>query len=124
MTTKYKYYYFIEDLDITNDKIPDGVLIRQLYIKNGNYYYTKNMYVSEGKLTEIVNDIINTKNKTDKKEIIVSQTQLNQIKNKQIKIEELPRVVINKKSYFTHLLHHKNLDLTKLLKDLNNLFKD
>ncbi len=122
MTTKHKYYYFIEDLDITNDKIPDGVLIRQLYIKNGNYYYTKNMYVSEKKLTEIVNDIISSDKKTDKKELIVSQSQLNQIKNKKIKIEELPRVIINKKSYFTHLLHHKNLNLTKLLKDLNKLF--
>ncbi len=23
------YHYFIEDLDVTDDKIPDGILIRQ-----------------------------------------------------------------------------------------------
>ena len=33
------YYYFIEDLDVTNDNLPDGVLVRQYKIdKKRNIY--------------------------------------------------------------------------------------
>ena len=31
-----KYYYFIEDLDITSDNIPDGVLVRQIKLNVKN----------------------------------------------------------------------------------------
>ena len=55
-----KYYYFIEDLDITADNIPDGVLVRQfkINIKDNLIIYNKNMYLSENKLKNIIDDIV------------------------------------------------------------------
>ena len=49
-----KYYYFVEDLDVTDDGIPDGVLVRQVSIKNDFITYHKNMYISENKLIEML----------------------------------------------------------------------
>ena len=48
-----KYYYFIEDLDVTNDKIPDGILVRQVTIKNNIINYHKNMFITENTLITI-----------------------------------------------------------------------
>jgi hypothetical protein len=120
-----KYYYFIEDLDVTNDSIPDGVLIRQFTINfnNQTYNYTKNNYISKELLEKIIEDIHNSNNKTDVKPILVSQKKMNDIKNKLIDLNKIPRVIISKKSVFAYLLHKKSLDINKLLKDINKIFK-
>ena len=119
-----KYYYFIEDLDITADNIPDGVLVRQfkLNIKNNLIIYNKNMYLSDNKLKTIIDDIIDINDKKLNKTILLSVKVINEIKNKIIDFDRLPRVIISKKSDFAHLLHKKNIDSDKLVKKLNNIF--
>jgi hypothetical protein len=119
-----KYYYFIEDLDITSDNIPDGVLVRQctLNIKKKLIIYNKNIYISHDKLKIIIDDIIDINNKKINKNILISNKVMNEIKNKKLDFEKLPRVVISKKSDFAHLLHKKNIDINKLIKKLNIIF--
>jgi hypothetical protein len=120
-----KYYYFIEDLDITADNIPDGVLVRQvkLNIKNNLIIYNKNIYLSENKLKNIIDDIIISDNtKEINKPILLSNKVINYIKNKELDFEKLPRIIISKKSYFSKLLHKKNININKLLKKLNIIF--
>lgn len=119
-----KFYYFVEDLDVSGDNIPDGVLIRQLLIdsKGGYYKYTKNSYVSKEKLQEILEDIKSRSGIRNLKEILVSKATLNKIRNLNLPVDEVPRVVISKSSYFAHLLKGKQIDIMKLVKDLNKLF--
>jgi alanine racemase len=115
-----KYYYFIEDLDVTADGIPDGVLVRQVSIKDNFINYHKNMYISVKKLKEMIK--LET-SEIKHKPILVSNKIINDIKNKNVDLATIPRIVISKKSYFAQLLHKKNINQTTLLKDLNNLFK-
>jgi|LakMenE18May11ns_1017448.scaffolds.fasta_scaffold9420406_1 hypothetical protein len=121
------YYYFIEDLDVTNDNLPDGVLVRQFKIdkKRNIYHYIKNSYITDDNLVKIIDDVvIQIKNNSDNKllnTILVSNLMMNKIRNKHIPIEEIPRVAISKSSHFAHLIKGKNIDITKLIKDLTVL---
>ena len=119
-----KYYYFIEDLDITADNIPDGVLVRQfkINIKDNLIIYNKNMYLSENKLKNIIDDIVKVNDDKTNKSILLSAKVINEIKNKIIDFERLPRIIISKKSSFAKLLHNKNININKLIKKLNNIF--
>lgn len=119
-----KFYYFIEDLDVSGDNIPDGVLVRQYTINfNTKFYnYKRNTYLSMEKLKEFLEDIEDKTNKTSLKEIMVSKKTINNIKNKKIPLMDIPRVIISNKSYFAHLLKGKSINSQKLLKDLNKLF--
>lgn len=119
------YYYFIEDLDVTNDNLPDGVLVRQFKIdkKRNIYHYIKNSYITDDNLVKILDDVV-IQNNTDKKllnTILVSNLTMNKIRNKHIPIEEIPRVAISKTSHFVHLIKGKNIDINKLIKDLKVL---
>ena len=115
-----KYYYFIEDLDITDDNIPDGVLIRQFTINTKTNFinYTKNNFITVNKLKELLEIDPNKKHKP----ILISNKKMNDIKNRNIDLGSLPRIIISKKSFFADLLHRKNIDMNKLLIKLNNLF--
>lgn len=119
-----KFYYFVEDLDITNDKIPDGVLVRQFLIdrKTNFFTYTKNNYLSHQMLEKIIEDVKNSTHKSDIKPLLVSKKTINAIKNKKIDIDEIPRVIISKTSVFSYLLHKKPIDIKKLITDMNKLF--
>lgn len=119
-----KNYYFIEDLDVTNDNIPDGVLVRQVRIndRTKRYSYIKNSYISHRKLQEILQDISHTTDTKTKNRLLVSNRFINQVKNKHVAFYAIPRVLISKKSHFAHMLRGKNIDLPKLIKDLNKLF--
>jgi len=120
-----KFYYLIEDLDITNDNIADGILVRQFKIDNKKdmFIYTKNNYISKEVLEKIINDILKSNTKTNIKPILVSHKYMNNIKNKLIPNNEIPRVIISKTSLFSHLLHKKPIDINKLVRDLNKIFK-
>ena len=64
------YYYFIEDLDVTNDNLPDGVLVRQYKIdkKRNIYHYIKNSYITDDNLVKIIDDVvIQNQNNSDNK---------------------------------------------------------
>jgi 3-methyladenine DNA glycosylase Mpg len=115
-----KYYYFIEDLDVTDDNIPDGVLIRQFSInqKTNTINYTKNNYITVNKLKEI---LVIDDDKTHKP-ILLSNKIMNDIKNRNIELTSIPRIIIGKKSFFADLLHKKNIDMNKFLINLNKLF--
>ena len=121
------YYYFIEDLDVTNDNLPDGVLVRQFKIdkKRNIYHYIKNSYITDDNLVKIIDDVvIQIQNNSDNKllnTILVSNLMMNKIRNKHIPIEEIPIVAISKSSHFAHLIKGKNIDITKLIKDLTVL---
>ena len=95
-----KYYYFIEDLDITSDNIPDGVLVRQikLNVKNNLIIYNKNMYLSYNNLKNIIDDIFDINDKKNNKPILISNKVINEIKNKHLDLEKLPRIIISNKS--------------------------
>jgi hypothetical protein len=119
------YYYFIEDLDVTNDNLPDGVLVRQYKIdkKRNIYHYIKNSYITDDNLVKILDDVV-IQNNADKKllnTILVSNLTMNKIRNKHIPIEKIPRVAISKTSHFAHLIKGKNIDISKLIKDLTVL---
>jgi len=117
-------YYFIEDLDVSGDKIPDGVLVRQYSIDFDKklYNYKKNSYLSKEKLEKFLVDIQDNINKTPKSDFMVSNSTINKIRNKRIPLNQIPRVIISKKSYFAHLLKGKSINIDKLVKDLNKLF--
>ena len=119
------YYYFIEYLDVTNDNLPDGVLVRQYKIdkKRNIYHYIKNSYITDDNLVKILDDVV-IQNNADKKllnTILVSNLTMNKIRNKHIPIEKIPRVAISKTSHFAHLIKGKNIDISKLIKDLTVL---
>jgi hypothetical protein len=114
-----KYYYFIEDLDVTNDKIPDGILVRQVTIKNNIINYHKNMFITENTLKSMITE---NKSGIKHKSLLVSIKVMNDIKNKNIDLSTIPRIVISKKSHFAKLLH-KTISEEVLLKHLNNMFK-
>ena len=119
------YYYFIEDLDVTNDYLTDGVLVRQYKIdkKRNIYHYIKNSYITDDNLVKILDDVV-IQNNADKKllnTILVSNLTMNKIRNKHIPIEKIPRVAISKTSHFAHLIKGKNIDISKLIKDLTVL---
>jgi hypothetical protein len=115
-----KYYYFIEDLDVTNDKIPDGVLVRQVTIKNNTINYKKNMYITENKLRAMITE---DKSGVKHKPLLVSIKIMNDIKNKNIELSSIPQIIISKKSHFANLLHKKNISQEIILRSLNNIFK-
>lgn len=119
-----KFYYFVEDLDITNDDIPDGVLVRQFLIdtKTNYFTYTKNNYLSKPILEKIIEDVHDSTNKSNIKPLLVSKKTLNAIKNKKIDIDLIPRIIISKTSVFSHLLHRKPIDINKLIDNMNKLF--
>lgn len=119
-----KYYYFVEDIDVTNDNIPDGVLVRQFKVNQikKSYIYTKNNYISHHNLQNILNDITDTDDTNMKKHILVSNTAINQIKNKHMNFTAIPRVIISKSSHFAHMLKNKNIDMKKLVSRMNKLF--
>jgi len=119
-----KYYYFIEDLDITSDNIPDGVLVRQckINIKKNFIIYNKNIFISHEHLKNMINEIIDVNDKKNNKSILISDKVINEIKNKHLDFEKLPRVIISNKSDFAHLLHNQNIDINKLIKKLNIIF--
>jgi hypothetical protein len=115
-----KYYYFIEDLDVTNDAIPDGVLVRQFILRDNIIIYKDNMYITEQKLkTMITIDESGKKHKS----LLVSNKVMNDIKNRNVDLSSIPRIIIGKKSHFADLLHKKNINQETLLKNLNNIFK-
>jgi len=119
-----KYYYFIEDLDITSDNIPDGVLVRQckININKKFIFYNKNIFISHEHLKNMINEIIDVNDKKNSKSILISDKVINEIKNKHLDFEKLPRVIISNKSDFAHLLHNQNININKLIKKLNIIF--
>jgi ribosomal protein L7Ae-like RNA K-turn-binding protein len=141
-----KYYYFIEDLDITSDKTPDGILIRQckINIEKKKIFYTKNNYVSFEKLKDIITDCyepkIITSKKTKKGEkhytktivhnknklILMSAKTINEIKNNKLDFKRLPRIIISKKTHFNKHFNSNSyiINNNKLLKNINNLFSN
>ena len=119
-----KFYYIIEDLDVTDDKIPDGILVRQFKINKEKelYNYTKNCYITEEKLKEIiVNSEMPNINKKQIKSIIVSHNTINKIRNKHIPFEDIPRITISNKSHFASIIKDKHIDIKKLLNYLSNI---
>lgn len=114
-----KYYYFIEDLDVSGDNIPDGVLIRQFKIfkTSKQIIYTKNNYISNIKLNSL---FIKKKKNIDNK--LFNDTEMNLIKNSNYDFNNLPRIIIMNNTSFSKCFI--NIDLNMFLKELNKLFSN
>ena len=112
------YHYFIEDLDVTNDNIADGVLIRQFKInyKKQQIIYSLNSYLSVNKLKSILELLIHTKKK-ENKSFILSNKQINDIKNFKIDIKQITRIIINKKSVIAQLLQNRPINTRNLINE-------
>jgi|688.fasta_scaffold952049_2 hypothetical protein len=121
---KYNSYYLMEDLDVTNDKIPDGVLVREFKIdkKTGRYVYVKNCYITEGSLKKIIDDVV-IKEDVNKNinTIMVSNVTINKIRNNHLPVDEIPKIVISKNSHFSHLIKGKHININKLYIDIRKL---
>ena len=80
-------------------------------------------FLFDDNLVKILDDVV-IQNNADKKllnTILVSNLTMNKIRNKHIPIEKIPRVAISKTSHFAHLIKGKNIDISKLIKDLTVL---
>jgi hypothetical protein len=119
------YHYFIEDLDVTDDKIPDGILIRQfkMDIKKKQIIYLFNTYISYQKFKTLLKDSLISAKACPIKSILLSSKKINDIKNFNIKsINEISSIIINKNSNVAHLVFEKLFNMKKLLNSLNHLF--
>jgi len=121
---KYNSYYLMEDIDVTNDKIPDGVLIREFKIdkKTDRYVYVKNCYITEESLKKIIDDVV-IKEDVNKNinTILVSKNIINKIRNNHLPVNEIPKIVISKNSHFSHLIKGKNININKLYIDIRKI---
>jgi len=116
-------YYFIEDLDVTNDNIADGILLRQfkLHMEKKQIKYLFNTYISYERFNEILNKSLKKDGKINS--ILLSTKQINDIKNFNLKSNEhISNIIINKTSRVADFIKGKTLDIKKLLKHLNHLF--
>jgi len=112
-----KFYYFIEDLDVTGDNIPDGILVRQFTLNNNIINYKKNNYITEDTLKSI---LISIKSNENTKSFLLPKKYINLIKNGKVDFNTLPRIIITKNTTFSNIF--KNIDIDLFLKELNKLF--
>mgnify|MGYP003332380166 CR=1 FL=1 len=113
---------FVKNLYVGEDKFETVEQLPFLVISSENKICILIKGRSKKNLEKIEN-IHNSKNKSDVKPILVSHKKMNDIKNKIIDLKEIPRIIISKTSVFSHLLHKKPIDINKLVKEINKIFK-
>ena len=90
--------------------------------KTGRYVYVKNCYITEGSLKKIIDDVV-IKEDVNKNinTIMVSNLTINKIRNNHLPVDEIPKIVISKKSHFSHLIKGKHININKLYIDIRKL---
>ena len=115
------FYFFIDDLDVTGDKIPDGILVRkvQLDFKNKKIIYYGNNYITKETLS---NSNIHSLKSNNIDEYLISNMNLLRLHIFDINKKLIPNIIISEKSYFYKNKYFNNININKFYKFLNNLF--
>lgn len=120
-----KFYFFIDDLDVSGDKIPDGVLVRkvQLDFKNKKIIYYKNNYITKEKLLN--SDIYKAKTSKSSNNIhkyLISNMNSFRVHLFEVDKKIIPNIIISSNSYFYKNNFFYNLNMNKFYNYLNKLF--
>ena len=118
-----KFYFFIDDLDVTGDKIPDGILVRKVEFdfKNKRIIYYKNNYVTKENLINA--DIYKLKSKINNLDkYLISNMTLFRLRVFDVNKKLIPKIIISKNSYFHKNKYFNNVNMNKFYNFLNNLF--
>ena len=116
------YYFFIDDLDVTNDKIPDGILVRKVKLdfSNKKILYLKNFYITSEKLFN--SDIYNkTKRKINNLgKYLISNMNLFRVHLFDVDKKLIPHIIISKNSYFYKNKSLNYININKFYNFLSN----
>ena len=120
-----KFYFFIDDLDVSGDKIPDGILVRkvQLDFKNKKIIYYKNNYITKENLFNAdIYKIKSSKSSNNLHKYLISNMNLFRIHLFEVNKKLIPNIIISNNSYFHKNSYFNNVNMNKLYNFLNNLF--
>lgn len=120
-----KFYFFIDDLDVSGDKIPDGILVRkvQLDFKNKKIIYYKNNYITKENLFNAnIYKIKSSKSSNNLHKYLISNMNLFRIHLFEVNKKLIPNIIISNNSYFHKNSYFNNVNMNKLYNFLNKLF--
>ena len=120
-----KFYFFIDDLDVSGDKIPDGILVRkvQLDFKNKKIIYYKNNYITKENLFNAnIYKIKSSKSSNNLQKYLISNMNLFRIHLFEVNKKLIPNIIISNNSYFHKNSYFNNVNMNKLYNFLNKLF--
>lgn len=120
-----KFYFFIDDLDVSGDKIPDGILVRkvELDFKNKKIIYYKNNYITKENLINAnIYKIKSSKSSNNLHKYLISNMNLFRIHLFEVDKKLIPNIIISNNSYFHKNSYFNNVNMNKLYNFLNNLF--
>ena len=119
-----KFYFFIDDLDVSGDKIPDGVLVRKIELdfKNKKIIYYKNNYITKENLFN--SDIYKVKSSTSNNlhKYLISNMNSFRVHLFDVDKKLIPNIIISSNSYFHKNKSFNNVNMNKFYNYLNNLF--
>ena len=119
-----KFYFFIDDLDVSGDKIPDGVLVRKIELdfKNKKIIYYKNNYITKENLFN--SDIYKVKSSTSNNlhKYLISNMNSFRVHLFDVDKKLIPNIIISSNSYFYKNKSFNNVNMNKFYNYLNNLF--
>ena len=120
-----KFYFFIDDLDVSGDKIPDGILVRkvQLDFKNRKIIYYKNNYITKENLFNAnIYKLKSSKSSNNLHKYLISNMNLFRVHLFEINKKLIPNIIISSNSYFYKNKYFNNVNMNKFYNFLNNLF--
>jgi len=114
-----KFYFFIDDLDVSGDKIPDGILVRkvELDFKNKKIIYHKNNYITKENLFNA--DIYKNKPNINLKKYLISNMNLFRIHLFEVDKKIIPNIIISTNNYFYKNNAFNNININKFYNFLN-----
>lgn len=119
-----KFYFFIDDLDVSGDKIPDGILVRkvQLDFKNKKIIYYKNNYITKENLFNA--DIYKSKSSSinNLHKYLISNMNSFRVHLFEVDKKLIPNIIISSNSYFHKNNSFNNVNMNKFYNYLNKLF--
>ena len=119
-----KFYFFIDDLDVSGDQIPDGVLVRKIELdfKNKKIIYYKNNYITKENLFN--SDIYKVKSSTSNNlhKYLISNMNSFRVHLFDVDKKLIPNIIISSNSYFHKNKSFNNVNMNKFYNYLNNLF--
>jgi hypothetical protein len=120
-----KFYFFIDDLDVSGDKIPDGILVRKVEFdfKNKKIIYHKNNYITkENLLSANIYKLKSNKNNNNLNKYLISNMNSFRLHVFDVNKKLIPNIIISANSYFYENKYFNNVNINKFYDYLNNLF--
>lgn len=117
-----KFYFLIDDLDVTGDDIPDGILVRKIELdfKNKKILYHKNNYITKETLEEA--NIYNSKINSNLHKYLISNMNMFRVHLFEVDKKLIPNLIISANSYFYENKLFKKININKFYNFLNKLF--